>query len=445
MTPSAPASAQDEASLFARIKTGMELQRAGHTQQAEIIYRDILKESPGQPDALHMLGVAAFQRGDYERSIELIREVISQVPEFPDAHNSLGVVLKRVGETEQAIEAYRRAIALRHTYPEAHHNLAIALEAVGRHDEAEEAIMARLSLVPEDPGAQIDLGYLLFKKGRADEALAAFQRVLKVDPRNVDAHRNMWVVYYRSKRFEEAEQALRKWREYDPENAFAEHMLAAFSNETPARASDGYVQQVFERMAPGFDEQLASLGYRAPDLVSAALTAVVGPAARALDILDAGCGTGLCGPLLRGHARRLAGVDLSRHMLTQAEGRGCYDSLAEAELTAFLGEHPGAWNAIVSADTLCYFGDLAPVLSAAATALTPLGWLVFTVERLEEPGADYQLHRHGRYSHAETYVRRMLMQANLELRGLGFEPLRLEGGVPVAGLVVTASKPTYPA
>ena len=40
--------------------------------------------------------------------------------------------------------------------------------------------------------------------------------------------------------------------------------------------------------------------------------------AKALDILDAGCGTGLCGPLLAPYARRLVGVDLSDGMLKHA-------------------------------------------------------------------------------------------------------------------------------
>ena len=38
-------------------------------------------------------------------------------------------------------------------------------------------------------------------------------------------------------------------------------------------------------------------------------------------MLDAGCGTGLCGPLIAPHARRLVGVDLSGQMLAHARER----------------------------------------------------------------------------------------------------------------------------
>ena len=91
-------------------------------------------------------------------------------------------------------------------------------------------------------------------------------------------------------------------------------------------------------------------------------------------MLDAGVGTGWCGPQLRPYARRLVGVDLSPDMLRkaserQAGGRKIYDELAEAELTAFMRARPAAFDLIVSADTLVYFGALDEVLQAAAGSL----------------------------------------------------------------------------
>ena len=54
----------------------------------------------------------------------------------------------------------------------------------------------------------------------------------------------------------------------------------------------------------------------------------------ALEVLDAGCGTGLAAPLLGPYARRLVGVDLSGAMLEQARALPQYDELVE-ELTKF--------------------------------------------------------------------------------------------------------------
>ena len=111
-------------------------------------------------------------------------------------------------------------------------------------------------------------------------------------------------------------------------------------------------------------------------------------ASKSLDVLDAGCGTGLCGPLIAPYARRLVGVDLSARMLAQARARNVYDELFKGELTAYLRDSAGAFDVIVSADTLVYFGPLEDVVAAAADALRPGGRLIFTVEELIGAGSD---------------------------------------------------------
>ena len=159
-------------------------------------------------------------------------------------------------------------------------------------------------------------------------------------------------------------------------------------------------------------------------------------------MLDAGCGTGLCGPLIAPYARRLVGVDLSAPMIAQARARNVYDELVKRELTAYLDDSTAAFDVIVSADTLVYFGLLEDVAAAAANALRPGGRLIFTVEELNGAGSDagYAISPTGRYRHARPYVERVLAGANLQSEIVPAE-LRLEAGDPVPGLVVQATKP----
>ena len=69
---------------------------------------------------------------------------------------------------------------------------------------------------------------------------------------------------------DEAARLYRDWLAHDPENPVVLHQLAAIDTaaaQQPVRASDAYVETIFDSFAPQFDAKLNGLGYRAPQLV----------------------------------------------------------------------------------------------------------------------------------------------------------------------------------
>jgi predicted TPR repeat methyltransferase len=245
---------------------------------------------------------------------------------------------------------------------------------------------------------------------------------------------------------EQREEAILCFREAlarDAGHAMARHLLHSLTGENaPERASDGYVRQLFDTFAKTFDRSLVrDLQYSVPALIGVAADATAAGRAAPLDILDLGCGTGLCGPLLRPLAGTLVGVDLSPRMLEAAKARGCYDELVEAEIVAWLGRRHAAFDLVTAADVFVYFGDIAPACAAVFDVLRPAGVFIFSVERHEgEPG--FRLHGHGRYSHREPFLRASAEGAGFDLVRL--EPItpRLDGGEPVDGYLVELKKPT---
>jgi predicted TPR repeat methyltransferase len=224
--------------------------------------------------------------------------------------------------------------------------------------------------------------------------------------------------------------------QYVQEMGLSEEAVILSPRPPPSRVS-----ALFDGYAPRFDGHLRGLRYRAPELIAATLARLLGERAhrRSLDVADLGCGTGLLGPLVRSHTARLVGVDLSAGMLAEARKTRAYHELVQAELTAYLAEHPAAFDVAVSADVLCYIGDLAPVFAGLALAIRRGGVAVVSVEHTL--GVDYALTSEARYVHSAPYLDRAAGAAGLEPLGCERVVLRHNRGQPVDGLVWSGRLP----
>lgn len=401
-------------------------------------------------------GADAYRRGNeaaqtacLEEAEAAYREALRARPDFAEAHNNLGNVLMRSERWDAAVAAYRSALAHGLVHPLVFYNLGTALRRTGEAAAAERHFAAALAMTPEYAEAWNNLGNLWRENARPDSAGAAYLRALRLRPEWEDAHDNLsgalYLLHDRGGR-DDAVALAAVWLARHPDHPQARHLGAALSGATgDDRASDAYVRQVFDSFADSFDKQLEELGYRAPALLAAMIreNGVRGNGVGSgIDVLDAGCGTGLCGPLLKPAARRLDGVDLSAGMLERARARGGYDELVEAELTEFLTGRPDRYDLIVAADVFCYFGDMGPALNAAASCLRRGGRFAFSVERLSGDAPErWRLLPHGRYAHRADGLIAQVRASGLSIIETREDTLREESGEPVAGLLILAERP----
>lgn len=418
--------------------------QAGNAEDAARIYREILSSSPTHLDALHFLGVAEHQLGHSEEALEHINQVLERMPNHPDALNNRGNILKKMGRLDEAEKDYRRALELCPSDPNTLNNLGTIQRERGDLEGAVATYREVLLDKPDHVPAWQNLGNTLGDLNRLQEALDAHYEAMRLAPQSADSYRHLGRILYAEGRLEDATDIYRRWLALFPDDPRARHFVAACTGESvPNRASDAYVRAEFDGFAATFDGTLARLEYQAPQLVADEVARIHGDTGPRLAVLDAGCGTGLCGPLLRPRAALLAGVDLSAAMIALARRRSVYDSLVVAELTTYLGEHASRSDLIVSADTLVYFGDLRDVTVAAARSLRPGGALVFTVERAqpEDAPVGYRINPHGRYSHTRDYLLNVLAQARFVDPSLREVHLRREAGQWVEGWLVSTRVP----
>ncbi len=458
--------------------TARSLQRAGQLEEAESVYRELLAGHPDCLKAWNNLGVLLERTGRPDEAVDVYQRAIELDGQQAMLHYNHGHALHEAGHLVDAVESYRRALTLQEDDGDTHANLAMALHQSARASEAVPHYQRAMMLLGTDAVLATRLGECLYVVGhvrpareayaratstdpdyaeafaglaRCDEVLREFkpalrwyQRACKLDPQLTAAHEGSIRCAHRLGLVEEIERGFAEWNRAQPDHPVAEHMRAALLGDiVPDRASVDYIANVFDGFSVTFDQTLERLQYRAPELIGRQLKSYRPDGA--LDVLDLGCGTGLCGPLVRPLAKKLVGIDLSSGMLTKAKERGDYDELIQVDIPAYLALNPQGFDSIIAADTLCYFGDLREVLHASASALRQGGICIFTVERAEREEAGehgFILRAHGRYAHDEASLRALLNQSGFNVLEMTDEVLRHEGGEPQHGWLVTAERTT---
>lgn len=413
----------------------------GAFSDAEEVLGAMLAVAPDHPDALHYLGLTLFMQGKVEEAKALLDKALAIMPDHADLWNNIGNVRKQTNDLEGAVLAYRQAVALAPHSVYFKNNLMSALRLTDRFEEGRVVAEEALRMAPGDVNILNNASNLFVDMGDIARAGECLGQILAHKAPTVQILEMQVACFSWAGNIEQASHAVRKLMELNPCNATAAHRLAALSGkDVPDRASDDYIKSLFDTFSERFDWNLKRLSYRAPELVRDALARARGEPHADLVVLDAGCGTGLCGPLLRPYAAHLTGMDLSAGMLAKARERNVYDGLDEDELTAYMASRSAAFDTIVCADTFCYFGELRPATAAARSALRDGGLFIFTVEENVAEDAPHKLQLHGRYCHTEAYVREVCDRAGLAVAAIDRDTLRTEGGAPVPGLIVTAAR-----
>jgi tetratricopeptide (TPR) repeat protein len=186
-----PAERKLSPAVSALFAAAVQHHQAGHLQQADALYRQVLTANPRHADSLHLLGVIALQVGRPDPAAELISRAIGIDPTVALYQINLGNAFKALGNLDQAIACYRRAIVLRPRYPEAYNNLGATLHARTHTDEALIWLRRAITLKPDFPEAHNNLGNLLADLGQLDQAAQCYRQAIALRPNYADAHNNL--------------------------------------------------------------------------------------------------------------------------------------------------------------------------------------------------------------------------------------------------------------
>jgi tetratricopeptide (TPR) repeat protein len=188
----------------------LEHHRAGRLEQAEAYYRELLETVPDHADALHLLGLVAYQGQRHEAAVELIRKAIQLNGAFAPFHCNLGAAYRALGRSAEAVQCYLQAIRLDRQWVDPHYNLGNVYNDDGRLDEAIESYQNAIALDPNCADAHNQLGDVLKRVGRLEKAVESHQRAIAIRAHFPEAHFHLGNALKRLGRTDLAEGAYRR-------------------------------------------------------------------------------------------------------------------------------------------------------------------------------------------------------------------------------------------
>jgi tetratricopeptide (TPR) repeat protein len=231
----------------------------GDYESAKQICAGILEHDAENAEALHLLGVLAYQVGlRAQEALSLIDRAIAADPSQHHFFNTRGALYYALGMNAEAEAAFRRAVELNPTDGTAWNNLGNALLRLDQVKPAEACFLEALKLAPDLTSAINNLGIALKREGELDKALACFRQAVLRQPDYLDAHYNLADVYHQLDDQPAAERHFRRAIEIDGNCAPAHCGLAqSLSEQNRNEESLAVLKAATERLPDDEDVQFA--------------------------------------------------------------------------------------------------------------------------------------------------------------------------------------------
>jgi tetratricopeptide (TPR) repeat protein len=255
MSETAFGTASDTLTLAQALNRAHAHWNAGQAGQAEILCQRVLAVFPGQPDALHLLGLMAHSYGKLDMAIQFLqqacrgpnapaiyfsnlaemcrqagrldegrdagRRAVQLDPSQVSAWNNLGIILQETGSFEESRECLDRVVALQPDWAQGHNNLGNTYRRLNRFDLAEQYYRHAIDLDPDYAEAHSNLAFLLALQGCCEEGEAEARQAIDLNPRLADAYLNLAEVEMSRHRYDDAMRALDMLQAFAPRHPSA--------------------------------------------------------------------------------------------------------------------------------------------------------------------------------------------------------------------------------
>jgi protein O-GlcNAc transferase len=110
--------------------------RDGAREEAHAMCVRVLRVAPKNPDALHLLGILAYDAQNHALAIKLMTEAVRHAKRFAPMHGNLALAKLAVGDLAGAAMSARKAFELSPAYADAHRVLGLVHERKRQYGES---------------------------------------------------------------------------------------------------------------------------------------------------------------------------------------------------------------------------------------------------------------------------------------------------------------------
>lgn len=275
-----------------------------------------------------------------------------------------------------------------------------------------------------------ELGCEMVGRGEINDAVRRFKIALWLQPDHVPSLYNLGCLYHHLGQEREALDCFVKALKKEPMNENAIYMASTINPELikpelrPRTVPYQMVLEHFDGLAGFYDQEQQHKLYQLPTLLHQLLGAEMDSNHSRHDLVDLGCGTGLCGAQFREQFANIVGVDISNNMLDEAyrrfDSRGVkiYTRLAHQDLRSFLKDAPAeSIDVATCISVFPYLGDVRPVFEELKRTLRPQGLFACSFDPYHQRNSAGIMTNTGYFGHDVNYIIQLAQE-------FGFETLR---------------------
>ena len=169
----------------------IEHQQSGRNENAEDIYRAILKKDPNHIEAARLLANIAMENEKFKDAEIFLLHVVKNAPDYPRAWADLVKAQREQDKFDAALKSANSLLKLNPKLAEPLMVRASVEGEAGMHEEAIKTYQKALKISPEKAGAMCSMAHHLKTLGKQDEAIEVYRQAILTKPDHTESYWSM--------------------------------------------------------------------------------------------------------------------------------------------------------------------------------------------------------------------------------------------------------------